>query len=154
MGRWTRHLLVLAMIGMVAVILALTVFRAQVVPVSVRRVDRGRVEDTVVNFPCGHREVSLSRPHEPGRSLPDAGDPGPEGGAGPPGSGKSTLLNILGPVDRPTAGRHELDGRETSTLSECQFHVRVQTFYRHVPRRADNARHFGSRQPPGPAGEE
>lgn len=37
---------------------------------------------------------------------------------GPSGSGKSTLLNILGCLDRPTAGSYRLAGRETSRLSE------------------------------------
>lgn len=34
------------------------------------------------------------------------------------GSGKSTLLNVLGLLDRPTAGTYRLDGVDTSTLSE------------------------------------
>jgi ABC-type lipoprotein export system ATPase subunit len=33
------------------------------------------------------------------------------------GSGKTTLMNILGCLDRPTAGRYFLDGREVSQLS-------------------------------------
>jgi len=37
---------------------------------------------------------------------------------GPSGSGKSTLLNIIGTLDRPTAGTVRLDGRDLSTLSE------------------------------------
>ncbi len=37
---------------------------------------------------------------------------------GPSGSGKSTLLNILGLLDRPTAGSVEVTGRETTELSE------------------------------------
>ncbi|MEM7202010.1 MAG: ABC transporter ATP-binding protein [Planctomycetota bacterium] len=34
------------------------------------------------------------------------------------GSGKSTLLNILGCLDRPTAGRYLLGGEDTSKLSD------------------------------------
>ncbi len=37
---------------------------------------------------------------------------------GPSGSGKSTLLNILGCLDRPTAGSYVLDGREVAHLDE------------------------------------
>jgi putative ABC transport system ATP-binding protein len=36
---------------------------------------------------------------------------------GSSGSGKSTLMNILGCLDRPTAGRYELVGREVSRMS-------------------------------------
>ncbi len=35
---------------------------------------------------------------------------------GPSGSGKSTLLNILGLLDRPSAGRYRLEGREVGSL--------------------------------------
>ena len=38
--------------------------------------------------------------------------------AGPSGSGKSTLLNVLGLLDRPSAGTYRLDGDDTASLSE------------------------------------
>lgn len=45
---------------------------------------------------------------------------------GPSGSGKSTLLNILGCLDRPTAGRYRLGGRDVSGLDrEEQAWVRL-----------------------------
>jgi putative ABC transport system ATP-binding protein len=37
---------------------------------------------------------------------------------GPSGCGKSTLLNLLGALDRPTAGRVLVDGRDLSLLSD------------------------------------
>jgi putative ABC transport system ATP-binding protein len=37
---------------------------------------------------------------------------------GPSGCGKSTLLNLLGALDRPTAGRILVDGRDLASLSE------------------------------------
>ncbi len=37
---------------------------------------------------------------------------------GPSGSGKSTLMNILGLLDRPTAGKYLLDGQDTGRLAE------------------------------------
>jgi lipoprotein-releasing system ATP-binding protein len=40
---------------------------------------------------------------------------------GPSGSGKSTLLYIIGTLDRPTSGHVELEGQETSKLSEPQL---------------------------------
>jgi putative ABC transport system ATP-binding protein len=39
---------------------------------------------------------------------------------GPSGSGKSTLVNLLGALDRPTAGRITVDGIELSGLSEAE----------------------------------
>jgi putative ABC transport system ATP-binding protein len=44
---------------------------------------------------------------------------------GPSGSGKSTLMNILGCLDRPTAGSYLLAGDEIATLSsDARAHVR------------------------------
>jgi putative ABC transport system ATP-binding protein len=44
---------------------------------------------------------------------------------GPSGSGKSTLLNLIGLLDRPTAGTYHLEGRDVTTLSSVeQAHVR------------------------------
>jgi putative ABC transport system ATP-binding protein len=40
---------------------------------------------------------------------------------GPSGSGKSTLLNIIGCLDRPSAGRYELEGREVGSLDSTQL---------------------------------
>ena len=46
---------------------------------------------------------------------------------GPSGSGKSTLLNVLGLLDRPTAGAYILDGRETTALSDDELaHTRAR----------------------------
>jgi len=46
---------------------------------------------------------------------------------GPSGSGKSTLLNLLGLLDRPTAGTYHLEGRDITTLSAHeQAQVRSQ----------------------------
>jgi putative ABC transport system ATP-binding protein len=60
---------------------------------------------------------------------------------GPSGSGKSTLLNVLGCLDRPDAGRYELDGRDVALLDEAELSlVRRHTigfvfqFFHLVPR--------------------
>lgn len=37
---------------------------------------------------------------------------------GPSGSGKSTLMNIIGLLDKPTAGKYLLDGKNVSKFSE------------------------------------
>src|SRR5215470_1629753 len=37
---------------------------------------------------------------------------------GPSGSGKSTLLNLIGTLDRPTAGEIRIDGHALSALSD------------------------------------
>jgi putative ABC transport system ATP-binding protein len=60
---------------------------------------------------------------------------------GPSGSGKSTLLNLIGLLDRPNAGRYQLDGRDVTELSDDeQARVRrekigfVFQFFHLVPR--------------------
>ena len=40
---------------------------------------------------------------------------------GPSGSGKSTLLNLIGGLDRATAGTIEIGGQRTDTMSEAQL---------------------------------
>ena len=44
---------------------------------------------------------------------------------GPSGSGKSTLMNVLGCLDRASSGFYELDGQDTTKLSDAQLaHIR------------------------------
>ena len=40
---------------------------------------------------------------------------------GPSGSGKSTLLNLIGTLDRPTAGTAMIDGRDVHALSDGEL---------------------------------
>lgn len=50
---------------------------------------------------------------------------------GPSGSGKSTMLNILGCLDRPTAGRYLLTGQDVSQLGDnarSEFRLRSLGF--------------------------
>ncbi len=40
---------------------------------------------------------------------------------GPSGSGKSTLMNVLGCLDRATSGFYELDGQDTTKMSDASL---------------------------------
>ena len=40
---------------------------------------------------------------------------------GPSGSGKSTLLNLIGTLDRPSAGTVEIDGVDVGSLSDAKL---------------------------------
>src|SRR5881397_2677282 len=46
---------------------------------------------------------------------------------GPSGSGKSTMLNLLGCLDRPSAGRYFLGGQDVSQMGDNRLsHIRSQ----------------------------
>ena len=48
---------------------------------------------------------------------------------GPSGSGKTTLMNILGCLDRPTAGTYRIDGEDVTSLpSDDLARLRRETF--------------------------
>lgn len=48
---------------------------------------------------------------------------------GPSGAGKSTLLNVLAVLDRPTAGRYEIDGHDVAALNDAAAsRLRCRTF--------------------------
>src|SRR5688572_30559074 len=40
---------------------------------------------------------------------------------GPSGSGKSTLLNLMGTLDRPSAGSIRIDGKDVGSLSDADL---------------------------------
>ncbi|MBD3161287.1 MAG: efflux RND transporter periplasmic adaptor subunit, partial [Candidatus Eisenbacteria bacterium] len=68
MSRWSKRLLVLAAVLVVIVALRLTVFRPSPIPVTVHRVAKGRVEDTVVNSRAGTVESRQRSRMSPGIS--------------------------------------------------------------------------------------
>jgi len=74
-----------------------------------------RLEHIHRTFPVGEAEVHALRDVnldlQPGEYVSIMG---------PSGSGKSTLLNIIGLLDRPTAGVYRLDGQDVTGLSDRQ----------------------------------
>jgi len=63
---WLKPLLIVALLGAGVALLRFTVFRPKPVPVTVHRVETGRVEDTVVNSRAGTVESRLRSKMSPG----------------------------------------------------------------------------------------
>ncbi len=68
MNRWLKRFLVVAALAAIIVVLRVTVFRPKPVPVTVHQVERGRVEDSVVNSRAGTIKSRLRAQMSPGIS--------------------------------------------------------------------------------------